>query len=330
MKTSSQNRPAILNAPEWRAMLKSNKVCGIAKSGTIERAADGTVSFTASSLDADRYGDTIDQAGWKLTNFKANPVMLWAHSHHTPPVGKAPGVGLVNGNLSTGPVTFTSDEEHPFGAQVGRMVKGGFLNAVSVGFLPSKWEERYDEGGRFKGYHFTEMELLEISVVPVPANPHALIQSKGFANSLAEWCATPDDTAPMARGFQSEVTGFLKAAADMQTAADESADAGDFSHMITLLERIAKATEAPRFTVRLGDMEVSGPDVASVKALIAAVTKDAKALPVVAKTCAACGAEDGCNIDCLTCLGKAPVAKAAPVTDAGDDFTPLGWIGLGG
>ncbi len=325
------NRPVVVTAPEWRALQKKGQIAGLSRSLAIERAADGAVSFTASSADDDRYGDTIVQAGGNLANFKANPVLLWAHSHHTPPVGKAPGVGLnAQGNLSTGPCVFTSDEEHPFGAQVGRMVKGGFLNAVSIGFLPIAWEERYDEGGRFKGYNFTKWELLEISVVPVPANPHALIESKGFANELANWCQTPDDTSPMARGFQSQVLGFLKAADDMQTRATDEADAGDFSEMIRLLQRIEANTKAPRFTVRLGEFEVSGPDIASVKALMQAVTKDTKDLPAVVKTCEACGSEDGCNIDCATCLAHAkadetkppeeePVAKAAPVTDAGGD-----------
>ncbi len=179
-----------------------------------------------------------------------------------------------------------------------------------MGFLPSAWEERYDEGGRFKGYHFTKMELLEISVVPVPANPMALIEGRGFAKSLHDWADVPDESAPMARGFQAELQGWLKAAEDVQTRATDDQDAGDFSRMIGLLERIAKASEAPRFTVKLGDLEVTGPDVASVKALCAAVTKDTKALPSPRPSPAV-----------VPEPGTPEVAKAAPVTDAGGDLT---------
>ncbi len=318
-------RPVVVPAPEWRALQKKGQVAGLAKTAVLIRATDGSVSFVASSEDPDRYGDTIDQNGWDLANYKANPVLLWAHSHSTPPVGKVGTIGLgTTGNLTASAVEFTTKEQHPFGCEVGAMVAGGFLSAVSVGFLPSAWEERYDEGGRFKGYHFTKMELLEISVVPVPANPMALIEGRGFAKSLHDWADVPDESAPMARGFQAELQGWLKAAEDVQTRATDEQDAGDFSRMIGLLERIAKASEAPRFTVKLGDLEVTGPDVASVKALCAAVTKDTKALPTVKKTCAECGAEDGCNIDCATCLAHVhppEVAKAAPVTDAGDDLT---------
>lgn len=337
MKRSSP--PVIVTPLEWRGLLKKGQVAGVARSATLTVAKDGSVSFVASAFDADRYGDTINGLGWKLDNFKANPVLLWAHSHSTPPVGRVGSIevpGAEKAPLEAHDCTFTPAEMHAFGAEVGAMVKGGFLNAVSVGFLPIKWEERYDEGGRFLGYHFIEQELLELSVVPVPAQPQALLLSKGFAKSLSQWIETPDDSSPMARGFQQELGGFFKAADDLQA----SADGDGFERMEALLERIAKATEAPRFTVRLGDMEVSGPDVASVKALVRAVSGDVKALPApapVERTCPACGAEDGCNIDCLTCLGKAgdPVPEPAPVAseasggeDAGDTSLASVLIGL--
>jgi HK97 family phage prohead protease len=284
MKQRSQ-RPVILSAPEWRAQYKKGTVAAIARSLTIERNSDGSYSFTASSADPDRYGDTIDQQGWQLANYKANPVILWAHSHYTPPVGKAPATALnAAGNLSTGPITFTSEAENPFGHQVGLMVAGGFLNTVSVGFLPLEWEERYDEKGYFLGYHFKRMELLEISIVPVPANPQALIEGKAapvFVKSLTEWMASDaDQDVPLARTFRNELAGYLKAAEDLQTAAEDEADQGAFTRMEQLLERIAKATEAPRFTVKMGDgMEVSGSDWEGVVKLCETLKVKAKALP---------------------------------------------------
>jgi len=46
---------------------------------------------------------------------------------------------------------------------------GGWVKAASIGFAPITWEEN-DEGG----WTFTEWELLEWSLVPVPANQEAL------------------------------------------------------------------------------------------------------------------------------------------------------------
>lgn len=293
MKKSHQNRPVVVSPLEWRSLLKQGKNAGVARSVPIKRAADGTVSFVASSVDADRYGDTIDQAGWETAAFEANPVLLWAHSHSTPPVGKVGALVKDGGPLRATACEFTPAEMHPFGAQVGEMVKNGFLNTVSVGFLPIEWEERYDEGGRFLGYHFKRQELLEISVVPVPANPQALIEGKSFAKSLADWCATPDESAPIARVWQGEVAGFLKAADDLQTRAEDSADANAFGDMLKMLERIAVATEAN--TIELREMR---------KAMVS--TK--------ASACPSCGAEPGTNIDCAECMSqKSAVASALAV-----------------
>ena len=238
--------PTVLSTGDWRNVTKAGKSAALAKSAIIRRAADGTVSFIASTATADRYGDTIDQKGWNTAAFEANPVLLWAHSQSTPPVGK---VGKLDksGDLVAQAVEFTSDEQHPFGAQVGRMVAAGFLNAVSVGFLPKKWEERRDEKGAFLGYHFTEMELLEISVVPVPANPQALLASKAFAMTLGEWVDSIDENAgPITRGFGHEVAGFMKAAGDAVERAQEAADGDLLAELVELQRRQLAETMALR------------------------------------------------------------------------------------
>lgn len=240
-----KTRPVIVDALEWRKLEKDGKNAGLQKSATIVRAKDGAISFIASSAAVDRYGDTIDQNGWELANFKANPVLLWAHSHNTPPVGKVGNIGLgADGNLTAADVTFTPKELNAFGAEVEGMVRAGFLSAVSVGFLPLEWEVRYSDSGEFLGYHFKRMELLELSVVPVPAHPLALVTGKSYAKTLAQWLAAePDDAAPATRAMATELTAFLKAAEDLQTAAGDNEDQAGFGEMIALLKRIAVATE---------------------------------------------------------------------------------------
>ena len=49
-----------------------------------------------------------------------------------------------------------------------------FLSAVSVGFMSDYKANEYDD--KTDTYHINKMELLELSAVPVPANPNALAQ----------------------------------------------------------------------------------------------------------------------------------------------------------
>jgi hypothetical protein len=70
-----------------------------------------------------------------------------------------------------------------------QMVKGGFLNAVSVGFDPKEWTWDEERGG----YNFIRQELLEFSMVPVPANADAL----AIARSAAKLKGVTFDLKPM-------------------------------------------------------------------------------------------------------------------------------------
>lgn len=126
-----------------------------------------TVRFVISTDAVDRDNDTIDPKGWDLKAYLKNPVVLWAHDYRALPVGRAVSVVMRDGQL-------ISDMEfatHDFAETVYQLVKGGFLKATSVGFRPSKYvinDER-------QGLDFKEQELMEYSIVPVPANPEALI-----------------------------------------------------------------------------------------------------------------------------------------------------------
>jgi phage head maturation protease len=58
------------------------------------------------------------------------------------------------------------------------MVRAGFISAVSVGFMPLDYSFAGDDEARPWGIDFERQALLEISVVPVPANANALIEAK--------------------------------------------------------------------------------------------------------------------------------------------------------
>ena len=131
----------------------------------------------ASTSAVDRQGDSIDQSGWDVANFKNNPVMLWAHDYSALPIAKATSVDVTQQGLTLG-YEFAPAEGNPMAQQVKTLVDEGFLNAVSVGFMPL---ER-------NGNVITKMELFEVSFVPVPANPQALqlMMSKGITRDTVE------------------------------------------------------------------------------------------------------------------------------------------------
>jgi HK97 family phage prohead protease len=147
--------------------------------------------FTFSDGSVDRMGDTIAADGWDWSSFAKNPVALWAHDASSPPIGRASNVHIAGGKLK-GDIEFAPAEDYPFAETIYRLVKGGFINAVSVGFMPVEYSFAKDKERPF-GIDFERQELLEISVVPVPANANALIEARAkgiLLSPLVEWATT--------------------------------------------------------------------------------------------------------------------------------------------
>jgi HK97 family phage prohead protease len=162
--------------------------------------------FTISTDSIDREQDRIALAGWDLKNFARNPVVLWGHDASRLPIGRAFDVKIEDGALKAS-VEFIPDstpEGGQFAESVYRLARGGFIAATSVGFRPLKWDYTNDEArgadSWFPGIDFEEQELVELSVVTVPANPEALIEAPGPGEGTA--IATPNPTSG------EEVTAF--------------------------------------------------------------------------------------------------------------------------
>lgn len=135
-------------------------------------------TFVFSDSSVDRYGDTIDARGWVLESFLANPVALFGHDSGSVEnvIGRARNV-RIDGNRLVGEIEFMEASVNANAEVVYQMVKGGYLNTVSVGFLPIEWAAAKDKS-RPLGVDFKKQELLEISIVPIPANPNAVVQAK--------------------------------------------------------------------------------------------------------------------------------------------------------
>jgi uncharacterized protein len=117
----------------------------------------------------DRMGDIVEPLGVKFTNPLA---LLWQHRHDQP-------VGQVKFDKPT-KVGITFEAKLADIAEPGTLkdrldeawqsVKTGLVRAVSIGFRPLEYSVM-DDGG----YRFLESEVLELSLVTIPANADATI-----------------------------------------------------------------------------------------------------------------------------------------------------------
>lgn len=130
---------------------------------------DRKISFVISTGSVDTSGDIVNPDGFDFTNFDKNPQVLWSHDREQLPVGKCVSHRQIeNGHVAT--VEFVPAEISPFAEQVFQLVKNGFLNAVSIGFIPTDLDPN-----SFGGYDINKLSLFEFSIVTVPCNPECLV-----------------------------------------------------------------------------------------------------------------------------------------------------------
>ncbi|WP_257164675.1 HK97 family phage prohead protease [Bradyrhizobium sp. SRS-191] len=201
-------RRTIVDITEFQRRVKLGHKPGVAvrfaTDGQAQVQADGdsrTVSFVFSDGSVDRYGDTINPRGWVLEAFNANPVALFGHDTSSVEnvIGRASNVRM-EGDRLVGDIEFMSGDVNPNAEAVFQMVKAGFLRTVSVGFQPIDWVASKDRS-RPGGIDFKKQELVEISIVPVPANANALIQAKAAGIDVARLGLTANYAAPSAKGL---------------------------------------------------------------------------------------------------------------------------------
>jgi len=147
-------------------------------------ASDENPVITVQGTDGseDRHGTPISTSGWNFEPFKRNPCALWAHGA----VDGWPAVGVIQDIRSFGGAwDFDSamlikqwrhlDVNMP--AFLWETYRDFGLGAVSVSFIPKKWEDytSKDIPSYFaEGVRYLEQELTEISFVNVPSNRNAL------------------------------------------------------------------------------------------------------------------------------------------------------------
>jgi HK97 family phage prohead protease len=184
----------IVDIAEFRKLVAAGAGATIAPTSVVRLALTGeptvlaetrTVTFVFSDESVDLYGDTIAARGWDWSAFENNPVALFGHDSSKPEyvVGKAKNL-RVQGARLVGDIEFMEASVNPTAETVYQMVKGGFLNAVSVGFTPLEWAATKDKS-RPGGIDFKRQSLMEISIVPLPANQNALALARAAGIDIA-------------------------------------------------------------------------------------------------------------------------------------------------
>ena len=143
-------------------------------------------SVVIAANDRARTAPEIDLAGLRFENYRRNPVVMWAHdaTGRSPsgrlPIGRtlsierAPDGGIV--------AEFEFLEDDAFAQRIRNAWDKGFLQAASISWLPIE-----SVPAKSGGVRDVRAELLEWSIVSVPADPDALREShRRMLNSLIE------------------------------------------------------------------------------------------------------------------------------------------------
>ena len=168
-------------------------------------------SVTIAANDRARSAPDLDLNGLRFDNYRRNPVVMWAHDS----VGRSPSGGLPIGRTlaisraTNGAIIaeFEFLENDAFAQRIRNAWDKGFLRAASISWLPL--ESRPASNGRLRD---VRSELLEWSIVSIPADPDALrethrrmldslLSERGIAASRAASAAHPNEHAELARAI---------------------------------------------------------------------------------------------------------------------------------
>ncbi len=138
-----------------------------------EEAGD-VYSVTIFANELSRDGVSVDIDGMDFSNYRKNPVVLFAHDYSGRtessglPIGRTVSLGRTHDGRIRADFEFLSGD--PFADRVRNAWNRGFLRAASIGWKAI--EARPSERGR--GLRIVKSELIEWSIVAVPADPDAL------------------------------------------------------------------------------------------------------------------------------------------------------------
>lgn len=246
-----------------------DKVLHLNSAFSIKAAENGDdtvyIEGYASTVDVDRHGDVVPTSVWEkgMANFLKNPIILAYHDHSNP-IGrmishKTDSKGLwIKARISTAAKQF-------------QLIKDGILTAFSIGFRVIDAE--YNSAAEV--FLIKDLELVEISVVSVPANQNTLFDlSKAFDNAdeykrfkeqfaspgqsakglesakeadsaiTKEWNMNPEEIKQMLAQAAKEAAEQATKALETRLQAQETAKAAEIARQAEIDSKVKAAVEA--------------------------------------------------------------------------------------
>ena len=142
--------------------------------GTADGLAEGQfIGYASVFGNIDSYGDIVERGAFARTlkewgTKQAQIPVLWGHDM-VDPFANIGGLEHAEEDDHGLKVTGSLDLENPTAAQVYRLLKSGRASTMSFAFNTRDSERKSDAN------HLLDLDLFEVSIVPVPANDQATI-----------------------------------------------------------------------------------------------------------------------------------------------------------
>lgn len=157
---------------------------------TLEHRKDGgRIVISTPSVDRDR--DRVMPGGAQIDNYMRNPVVQWGHQYDAPwtTIGKTTALQIspegIIAEFELRPAANDADPQNI----VRLLWEGGWIRSASVGFIPSDASPN-----SVGGMDFNQWQLLEFSLVPIPANQDAIrLAMKAIGEDEPEQFSTSTD-----------------------------------------------------------------------------------------------------------------------------------------
>lgn len=161
-----------------------------------------TIRFICSTRNVDRYGEIVEPSAFSdwLQTFESNPVFVAGHTYIAPDgsptvIGYWSDLQVTENGLEATAHFLDGDD---LAEKYWTRYKAGAMRAVSIGFIARAWEMKdfdFPDGETRRVRVFTEVELLEISAVAIPANRQSLMRRLGLAAGIGG-DSNPDQSIP--------------------------------------------------------------------------------------------------------------------------------------
>jgi len=215
--------------------MQINKKFELISGFSIEKAGESDelrIVGYANTTTKDRVGDVVAMEAWTkggIDNYKLNPIIL-AYHNHSRPIGTAESLSIDEKGLKiTARISKAAGEIY-------QLVQEGILKAFSIGFQVK--DADYDSATDI--FVIKDLELLEVSVVSVPANQDSLFSvSKGF-DSEADYLEFKKSFNPPEENLEE----IAKEQETQELPEVEEAKEEEFMDKDELLKMIAEATSA--------------------------------------------------------------------------------------